>query len=363
MPPGLSEDGIFVVSMSGSPLTGSGKSLTPLVAHALGELEARRLLLGAFASRSTCPAAAGPCTRRRPLPHRGAHADPVFELALARSGPGSPRRRGRACTRRTSPPCPTPAVAPLGAWRRSVAAGVARATARADQGDEGEGGRAAVSRRSPLHPRIVGRVGVHGRAAVIDGLGAQLVVPGLVAVDPAQPVRGAVRRTATRRRRRARCRPRRPTRARTSRAWPPSGRPPPPSRTSRPPRGAAAPGTPRSASRCRRRTRRRRPRHRSPPGAGRRADRRRAWRRPGPSSSKTVVPSGTAPPASPSARRARRGGRRGDRRSRPATPSRTRTPAAGRRGRGDRRDGDEQAGDAEPRRSGSGGALFVLAAL
>ena len=31
-----------------------------------------------------------------------------------------------------------------------------------------------------------------GRATVIDGVGAQLVVPGLVAVDLAQPVRGAV---------------------------------------------------------------------------------------------------------------------------------------------------------------------------
>src|SRR5262249_3370176 len=29
MPPGLLEDGIFVVSIRGSPLTGSGKSLTP----------------------------------------------------------------------------------------------------------------------------------------------------------------------------------------------------------------------------------------------------------------------------------------------------------------------------------------------
>ena len=35
-------------------------------------------------------------------------------------------------------------------------------------------------------------VGVHARATVIDGLGAQLVVPGLVAVDLAQSVLGAV---------------------------------------------------------------------------------------------------------------------------------------------------------------------------
>ena len=36
------------------------------------------------------------------------------------------------------------------------------------------------------------RLGVHGRATVIDGFGSQFVVPGLVAVDLAQPVLGAV---------------------------------------------------------------------------------------------------------------------------------------------------------------------------
>ena len=45
---------------------------------------------------------------------------------------------------------------------------------------------------SLLHPWIVRRVGVHGRAAVIDRFGAQFVVPGFVAVDLAQPVLGAV---------------------------------------------------------------------------------------------------------------------------------------------------------------------------
>ena len=43
-----------------------------------------------------------------------------------------------------------------------------------------------------LHPRIVRRVGVRRRAPVLAGSGAQLVVPGLVAVDLAQPVLGAV---------------------------------------------------------------------------------------------------------------------------------------------------------------------------
>ena len=38
----------------------------------------------------------------------------------------------------------------------------------------------------------MGGVGVHGRAALIDGFRAQFVVPGFVAVDLAQPVRGTV---------------------------------------------------------------------------------------------------------------------------------------------------------------------------
>jgi hypothetical protein len=42
------------------------------------------------------------------------------------------------------------------------------------------------------HPWIVRRVGVHGRATAIDGLGAQFVMPRFVAVDLAQPVLGAV---------------------------------------------------------------------------------------------------------------------------------------------------------------------------
>jgi hypothetical protein len=37
--------------------------------------------------------------------------------------------------------------------------------------------------RSLLHPWIVRRVGVHGRAAAIDSFGPQFVVPGFVAVD------------------------------------------------------------------------------------------------------------------------------------------------------------------------------------
>src|SRR6266545_3988658 len=75
-------------------------------------------------------------------------------------------------------------------------------------------------------------------------------------------------RTATRRHRRARCRPRPPTREQTCWGWPPSGQLPLLSRTSGPPHGRVAPGRPGSASRCRRRTRPRCLRHRLQPGAG-----------------------------------------------------------------------------------------------
>src|SRR4051794_2706508 len=49
-----------------------------------------------------------------------------------------------------------------------------------------------ITAASPLHPWIVGWVGVHGRSAVIDGVGAALEVPRLVGVDLAEPVTGAV---------------------------------------------------------------------------------------------------------------------------------------------------------------------------
>ena len=45
---------------------------------------------------------------------------------------------------------------------------------------------------SLLHPWILRGVVVHARATAIDGYGAQFVMPGLVAVDLAQPVLGAV---------------------------------------------------------------------------------------------------------------------------------------------------------------------------
>ena len=81
--------------------------------------------------------------------------------------------------------------------------------------DAGPGGR---RRRSRLHPRVVRGVGVRRRAAPVDRLGAQLVVPGLVARRPGTARTRRRARPATSRRRRARCRPRPPRRAATSRA-------------------------------------------------------------------------------------------------------------------------------------------------
>ena len=87
-------------------------------------------------------------------------------------------------------------------------------------------------------------------------------------------------RRATPRQRRARCRPRPPTHEQTWWGWPPSGQLPPPSRTSGPPRGAIAPGTPGNASHCRRRARLPRSRHRWRLGAGPRGELERGWRHP-----------------------------------------------------------------------------------
>ena len=110
--------------------------------------------------------------------------------------------------------------------------------------------RAAGPDGSLLHPRVLGRVGVSIGAPVVDGLETQLEVPGLVVVDLAQPVGGAVPGQPLGGSRSPRCRRRRPTRGRTARGETPSGPPPPRTRTGRPRPGAAAPGTPASANRC-----------------------------------------------------------------------------------------------------------------
>ena len=170
-------------------------------------------------------------------------------------------------------------------------------------------------------------------------------------------------RTATPRLRRARCRPRLPTREQTCRGWPPIGRLPLLSRTSRPPHGGVAPGTPGNASRCRRGTRPRRLRHQLRPGAGRRADRSRAWRHPGSRRRRPSCRRGRhrrprqadhgAPATGDGERRALRRPRGEDGRR-----------GGGRRqlvaeGCGDRPENDEQDGD-RFQRIRSGGALFVL---
>ena len=84
-------------------------------------------------------------------------------------------------------------------------------------------------------------------------------------------------RTARLWHRSARCRPRPPTRERTCSGWPPIGQLPLLSRTSGPPAGVAAPGTPGNASHCRRRTGPRRARHRLRLGAGHRGALDRGW--------------------------------------------------------------------------------------
>ena len=186
---------------------------------------------------------------------------------------------------------------------------------------------------SLLHPRIVRRVGVHGRATVIDGFGAQFVVPGFVAVDLAQPVLGAVLGQ-----------PRRgiggPDVDRVAR------------HVSRRARGGHPSGSFRFRAVLRDRltescswysgerqplsTKNSTPSYAASVAAWRRAPSRSGSRlaTPGISSSKTVVPSGTAPSASPSAPRCslRRHGAHCEGRRWVMRPSRTRTPATGSRG-------------------------------
>ena len=115
---------------------------------------------------------------------------------------------------------------------------------------------------------------------MIDGFGAQFVVPGLVAVDLAQPVPRTV--------------PGQPRRgidvpdvdrvprhvSRRVGGGHPSGSLLFSSRTSRPLRRVGAPGTPANASHYRRRARSRRPRHPSRPGAGHGGEPDRAWPHP-----------------------------------------------------------------------------------
>ena len=169
-----------------------------------------------------------------------------------------------------------------------------------------EGSNAIGRFQSLLHPWIVRWVGVHGRGS------RDRWPPGAVRSARARCRRSGTARTRRRARtatpwhRRARCRPRPPTREQTCWGWPPIGRLPLLSRTSRPPHGVVAPGTPGNASRYRRTNST--PSPAASVAAWRRAPRRAGSRlaTPGTSSSKTVVPSGTAPSASPSAPRVAR---------------------------------------------------------
>ena len=125
---------------------------------------------------------------------------------------------------------------------------------------------------SSLHPgSCVGSAYVGGQPRLRRR--AQFEVPGLVAVDLAQPVSAPWSDSHATRQRRARCRPRPPTRAQTGRGGHPARR----LRFRAVLRDRLAeealPGTSGNASRCRRRTRPRRPRHPSPPGAAHRGGR------------------------------------------------------------------------------------------
>ena len=145
--------------------------------------------------------------------------------------------------------------------------------------------------------------------------------------------------------------------------WPPTSRPPPRIRTPQPRHEEADPGTPGTASRCRRGARPRRPRHRLQPCAERREALGRDWphpelRRRRPSSRLTLHRS---------PRRAHQGAHReghgpqDERRRGLMRPSRTKTPATGRRGMRrspQRRRAGRRHGSCE---SGSDGSFVVLA--
>ena len=240
------------------------------------------------------------------LPHRGGHTDPIWNwpFALGSGKSVTPCARMHSAnftplSRAVSfvlPPVPellaVPVLPAVPAPVLPFSAEPLR-TARADQRDRGKRRPAAIAFYSCflsellcrtcwslLHPWIVRRVGVHRQGS------RDRRPPGAARSARARCRRsGTARtrrraRTATPRHRRARCRPRPPTREQTCWGWPPIGRLPLLSRTSRPPHGVVVPGTPGNASHCRRRTRPRRPRHQLQPGAGHRADQSRGWLHP-----------------------------------------------------------------------------------
>ncbi len=334
---------------SGAPLVAREPRRLQVLARADGLLERRAVRVQRRAVRDPVDGQLARRVRVREL------ADAVVAHALRRT---SPPGRGWRCVLLRWWPC----------WSRCCGCRRSRPVRSSSPRRSGRPrrGRPAAGDLSTslLHPWIVRRVGVHGRAAVIDGFGAQLVVPGFVAVDLAQPVRGAVLRTATPWRRTGPMSTASPdtwadvlgvatqraasasepyfeTASRSSCSWY-AGERQPLSTTNSTPSSAASVAA----------------RRRAPRSAGSRLA------TPGTSSSKTVVPSGTAPSASPSAPRC-------------SPPHGREVPIsgtsmggaavddedAGNRSAedcGERRDDDRAGRRRGACESGSGGSLFVL---
>ena len=196
-PAGPGEDGMRLVSTRGSPLMGSGKSFTPCSRMHWANSRA----CSCFSALLLPPMNPGGC--------RSLHAlmaflnvavlvssDEPFAIASMVSSPDASGSGNAA----------TPLLAhALGELHRPLSDGVlgTRAAGAALVGSSARSSPRRSRRRWPgrpgagarfslVHPWVLCRVGVHGRATVIAGLGAQFEVPWLVAIDLAQPVRGAV---------------------------------------------------------------------------------------------------------------------------------------------------------------------------
>ena len=102
--------------------------------------------------------------------HAGARSVPRQRRDLSRRRRPWRARTGRGPRRAARGATPAPLNAPLVKRRKLRFA-------------DRDGVRRDPRIESPLHPWIVRRVGVHGRATVIDRFGAQFVVPRFVAVD------------------------------------------------------------------------------------------------------------------------------------------------------------------------------------
>ena len=316
-------------------MTGSGKSFTPLSRMHWANLRRVLLLLGRFACAPVNP---GGCRSLHALMACSNAAvlvssDEPFAIPSMVNSPDA-SGSGNSLT-----PLSRMHSANLTALSRlvafCVAAGCRRCSADAFEQPapiratmaRAASGRVVYSCVSLLHPWIVRRVGVHGRAAVIDRL------RGAVRSARARCRRSGTARTRRRARtatpwhRRARCRPRPPTRERTCWGWPPSGRLP-----------ASEPYFETASRRsCSWYSGERQPlstsnstpssRHPSRPGAGRRGELDRGWRHPESRRRRPSCRRGRHRRPRQAHHGARREGRRWAMR-----PSRTRTPATGSRG-------------------------------